>query len=73
MIFTWALFALPRLRYWVAGLNALLIAASPIEGAHYFTDLIAGFVVAPLAIYAAGMLMARMRLKSAVRFQLREA
>ena len=42
---TWAL---RRYRYWFAGLAALntgLIAATVVLGAHYFIDLIAGFVV----------------------------
>jgi membrane-associated phospholipid phosphatase len=73
VLFTWALFAVPRLRWWVAALNALLIAAAPIEGAHYFIDLIAGLIVAPLAIYSAGLFTARMRLKTTAQFELRRA
>lgn len=73
VIFSWALFALPRLRWWVAVLNAVLIAAAPIEGAHYFVDLIAGLVVAPLAIYGAGLFTTAMRPKPAVQLELRRA
>lgn len=73
VIFTWALFALPKLRWWVAGLNAMLIGSAPVEGAHYFIDLIAGLVVAPAAIYGAGLFMARVRLRSAIRLELRQA
>lgn len=73
VIFTWALFALPRLRWSVAALNAVLIAAAPIEGAHYFIDLIAGLIVAPLAIYGAGLFTTSMRLRPAVQLELRRA
>jgi hypothetical protein len=46
LMYIWALFPLRRLRWWVTGLNAVLIAAAPVEGAHYFIDLIAGGLVA---------------------------
>ncbi len=52
LLFTWALFPLRMLRWWVAGLNALLIAAAPVEGAHYFIDLVAGAGVTIAAIAA---------------------
>ncbi|MGT2485812.1 phosphatase PAP2 family protein [Methylobacterium oryzae CBMB20] len=33
--------------------NGLLIAATPIDGGHYFVDVIAGLIIAALAICAA--------------------
>ena len=42
------------LRWWAVALNALLIASTPIDGAHYAIDLIAGAILAVVAIAAAG-------------------
>ena len=61
LLFIWALFPLRRLRWWVVALNVLMILATPIEGAHYFIDLIGGAVVAGLAIYGANLMVPELR------------
>lgn len=60
VIFAWALFPISKLRWWIVGLNVMMIASTPIEGAHYLIDVIAGVFVAFLAIWAAKVLMARL-------------
>ncbi len=67
LLFIWALFPLRRLRWWVVGLNALMILSTPIEGAHYFIDLIGGGVVATLSVYAAKLTMPALRSAAASR------
>jgi membrane-associated phospholipid phosphatase len=53
ILFTWAMWPFRRARWWMLGLNALLIAATPIDGGHYAIDLAGGAVVAAFSIYAA--------------------
>jgi membrane-associated phospholipid phosphatase len=57
ILFTWALFPVKKLRWWVVALNAALIASTPVQGAHYFIDILGGALVAALAILAAPVLM----------------
>jgi membrane-associated phospholipid phosphatase len=57
LLFIWALYPLRQLRWWVVGLNAAMILSTPIEGAHYFIDLIGATVVAALAVYGASLIM----------------
>ena len=56
VMFTLALAPVRWLRWPVLVLNLLLIAATPIDGGHYFVDLMGGGLVAVLAMMAAGAL-----------------
>jgi membrane-associated phospholipid phosphatase len=56
ILFTWAMFPVRKLRWWILGLNAALIASTPVQGAHYFIDVLGGGVVAAIAILAAPLL-----------------
>jgi membrane-associated phospholipid phosphatase len=67
LLYTWALFPLRNLRWPVASLNALVIAAAPIEGAHYFIDLIGGGVVAFAAIITTLLVTGAIRAPGAIR------
>lgn len=53
LLLAWAAFAVPYIRWVGVGLNAALIAATPVVGAHYFVDLMGGAAVAAIAILAA--------------------
>lgn len=53
LLFIWATWRVPVVRWVSLALNAALIAATPIVGTHYFIDVAAGFIVAYLAVYAA--------------------
>jgi membrane-associated phospholipid phosphatase len=57
ILFSWALFPIGKLRWPVLVLNALLIASTPVQGAHYFVDILGGALVASFAILAAPLLM----------------
>jgi len=50
LLFIWALWPLPRLRWAALAANLLTLAATPVEGAHYFADMLAGTLVAVIAI-----------------------
>jgi hypothetical protein len=50
--FMWAFFPIKRLRAGAILLNLVALAATPIQGAHYFVDLIGGAVLAAISIYA---------------------
>ncbi|MGA8078044.1 MAG: phosphatase PAP2 family protein [Xanthobacteraceae bacterium] len=50
LIFVWALSAVPYVRWIAVALNLALIAATPIDGAHYAIDVVGGAVVALVAI-----------------------
>jgi membrane-associated phospholipid phosphatase len=56
IMFSWALFSLPKLRWGVLALNVLMVAGTPIDGGHYFIDLAGGAAVAWLAILCAAWL-----------------
>lgn len=53
LLLAWAAFAVPYVRWVGLGLNAALIAATPVVGAHYFIDLMGGAAVAAIAIFVA--------------------
>jgi membrane-associated phospholipid phosphatase len=53
LILARALWSVPLLRWPGVALNALLIAATPVDGGHYFVDVIAGAAIAGAAILAA--------------------
>ena len=50
---TWALWSLPRLRYPALAINLVMIAATPLHGSHYLTDVIGGVTTALFSILAA--------------------
>jgi hypothetical protein len=56
LIFIWAVWTLPHARLVAVPLNVALIAATPINGAHYFIDIVGGCAVATTAILASGRL-----------------
>lgn len=58
-LYIWAFWSVRAARFPALLVNALLIAATPIDGGHYFVDVIAGLVVAALAICAARALGGR--------------
>lgn len=52
-LFLWAFWSLRAARIPALVVNGLLLAATPIDGGHYFVDVLAGLAVAVLAIQAA--------------------
>jgi hypothetical protein len=52
VIFGVAFWSVPRLRWLALVLNAMLIAATPIDGGHYFVDVLAGVAVAAISLAA---------------------
>ncbi|WP_404481454.1 phosphatase PAP2 family protein [Novosphingobium sp. BL-52-GroH] len=50
VLFAWAAWSIPVYRVPLLALNAALIAATPIEGAHYLVEVIAGGAVAAISI-----------------------
>jgi membrane-associated phospholipid phosphatase len=68
ILFTWAVFPLTRIRWWIVAVNVLMVIAAPVDGGHYFIDVIGGSMVACLAIVAAAHLRkAYLRMLSAHR------
>ena len=54
-----ALWPIPVLRWVILTLNLVMLAATPIDGSHYFIDVFAGIVTAALCILAARMIAAK--------------
>jgi len=54
VLYTWALWPARWFRPLVVLANGLMLAATPLNGGHYFIDVIAGMAIAVLAIVAAG-------------------
>ena len=54
-----ALWPIPVLRWVILALNTLMLAATPIDGSHYFIDVIAGIAIAALSVLAARAIAAR--------------
>jgi membrane-associated phospholipid phosphatase len=52
-LFLWAFWAVRAARLPALAVNGLLIASTPIDGGHYFVDVIAGLAIAVLAILTA--------------------
>lgn len=52
-LFLWAFWSLRGARLPALVVNGLLVASTPIDGGHYFVDVIAGLAIAVLAILAA--------------------
>lgn len=59
LLFIWAIWPLRTLRWPAIALNAALISATPIFGAHYFVDLIGGAAVAFTSIMVSRWLCGR--------------
>ena len=59
VMFTLALWPLRLLRWPILVLNFALIAATPIDGGHYFVDVMAGGTIGALAMLAARRLTRR--------------
>jgi membrane-associated phospholipid phosphatase len=59
VIFIAALWPVPILRWFGVVINALMMVSIPIDGGHYFVDMIAGTIVAALSIAAARAMAAR--------------
>jgi membrane-associated phospholipid phosphatase len=59
LILITAFWPLPVLRWIGLALNVLMLAAIPVDGGHYFTDIIAGLVIAGFCLVAARQLVAR--------------
>ena len=57
ILFVWALWPFRLLRLPMLVLNFLLIASTPLAGAHYVVDLIGGAAVAFAAIFATSRLV----------------
>ena len=65
VLYVWALWPAKLFRPLILPANGFMLAATPINGGHYFVDLIAGIVIAVFAIVAmrsAGHVIARRRL-----------
>lgn len=56
----WALWSVPYVRWASLALNGTMIVATPVQGSHYFIDVIAGGVVAILSVAAASGAAARL-------------
>jgi membrane-associated phospholipid phosphatase len=56
ILYAWALWPLKSIRWPIAALNVAIISTTPIGGAHYATDVIAGAIVALGSIAASGVL-----------------
>lgn len=50
VLFMWGFYPIKQLRYAAIFLNLFVIASTPIQGAHYFIDLVGGGVVAIIAV-----------------------
>ena len=52
-LFMWGFFPIKQFRFGAIFLNLLVIASTPIQGAHYFIDVVGGLIIAVVAIWAA--------------------
>jgi membrane-associated phospholipid phosphatase len=59
LIFIVALWPVPVLRWVSLAVNLTMIAATPVDGGHYFIDVLAGLAIAVVALVAARVLAAR--------------
>ncbi|MEO7814649.1 MAG: phosphatase PAP2 family protein [Sphingomicrobium sp.] len=59
LMFTWAAWPLRWLRWPVFALNLAMIAATPVEGNHYLTDVLAGLALAVVSIWLVEAAIAR--------------
>jgi len=52
VLFIFALWPVKWLRWIALSINLVMIAATPVDGSHYFTDIIAGLVISTLCWWA---------------------
>ena len=57
VLFAWVFWSVPYVRWGGLGLNLMMVAATPIQGSHYLVDLIAGALIAVLALIASQRLV----------------
>jgi len=50
IVLAWAFWSVPVARWIGLLINAMMLAATPISGGHYFVDILAGILIAALAI-----------------------
>ena len=65
IFFMWGFYPIKRLRVGAILLNLVVLASTPIQGAHYFIDLIGGAIVAGVSIHCAVWLTSAARRTSA--------
>ncbi|SDN27380.1 phosphatase PAP2 family protein [Afipia sp. GAS231] len=53
ILFAWGFYPIKQVRVGAIMLNLFVIASTPIQGAHYFIDIVGGAAVAGIAIYVA--------------------
>jgi membrane-associated phospholipid phosphatase len=58
-LFVFALWPLKRLRWIALLINLVMVAATPVEGSHYFMDVAAGLLIATLCWFAVSGLLRR--------------
>lgn len=56
VLYSWAVWALGKVRLPFLMLNAMMMLSTPLIGGHYFTDVLAGILVAGVVIAASGYL-----------------
>jgi membrane-associated phospholipid phosphatase len=59
IILTMALWPVPILRWAIVALNIAMLAGTPIDGSHYFTDVFAGASIGALCFLVIGRIVAR--------------
>ena len=64
VILALAFWPVPIVRWFAAATNSLMLAATPIDGSHYFVDVIGGVVIAVLCWAAARVLVTRLAISS---------
>ncbi|MBD2746145.1 phosphatase PAP2 family protein [Microvirga sp. BT688] len=57
VLLAWALWHIPYLRYPGLILNVLMLAATPLHGSHFITDVLAGALTAAVCLWAAASLL----------------
>jgi hypothetical protein len=69
ILFAWGFYPIKQLRFGAIMLNLFVIASTPIQGAHYFIDIVGGAAVAGIAIYAATRLTRASTTDAMARYQ----
>ncbi len=67
LLYGWALWPVRLMRPVAVAANAMMLASTPIDGGHYFIDIIAGLAIAALAIAAARLASRMLAERSAAR------
>jgi membrane-associated phospholipid phosphatase len=68
LVFACALWSVRRLRLIALALNALMIAATPFEGSHYFADVAAGTAIAATCWFGCRQLLGRTPVRRSTAF-----